>query len=77
MKKKEFSVEKNPKKYLSRKFVVWLMATAVMIFTLIIAFKNSDTSLPIAFMPWWGSISVVYIGGNVAQDFAVLKKKVE
>lgn len=75
--KDENKEEVHKKKFLSRKFVVWLMATAIMIFSLIITLKSDDSNIAMSFIPWWGSISVVYIGGNVAQDFAFSKKKVE
>lgn len=53
----------------SRKFIVWLTATIFLIGALALSFITKDQALALEFAPWWGGISMVYIGGNVAQKF--------
>ena len=57
-------------KFLSRKFIVWIIATIFVVLAFV--FKQQDVINN--FIPWWGSISLVFIGANVAQDFAEAKK---
>lgn len=75
----EKNVEKNQeeksKKFASRKFIVWIVATVLELAFCAVAFVTSDISLAQEFIPWWGSISLVYIGGNVAQKFALKETK--
>lgn len=48
-------------KYFSRKFMVWAVASAFVIMSFFI--DSVDTS---DIMPWWGTVSTLYIGGNFA-----------
>lgn len=66
----EEKTEEKPNKFLSRKFIVWLTATIFVILAFI--FKQAEVVNNL--IPWWGSISLVFIGANVAQDFAAAKK---
>lgn len=63
------------KKMKSRKFIVWIVATIFELAFCALGFATKDTSLAQDFIVWWGSISLVYIGGNVAQKFAFEHKK--
>ena len=63
--------EDKTNKFLSRKFLVWLTATAFVVLAFI--FKQADVVNNL--IPWWGGISLVFIGANVAQDFAEVKKQ--
>ncbi len=65
--------EEKSKKFASRKFIVWIVATVLELAFCAVAFVTNDISLAQEFIPWWGSISLVYIGGNVAQKFAFQK----
>lgn len=52
----------------SRKFIVWIMATAFVLLALLAYFVSNDpalTSVMEIFAQSWGWVSVVYIGGNV------------
>lgn len=71
----EKTEEKANKKMKSRKFIVWLMATIFQAVSFVLIFTNKDTTLAVQFMPWWGGISMIYIGGNVAQKFVEDKAK--
>lgn len=62
--------EEKSNKFLSRKFLVWIVATIILIGAM--GFRMWEVVNN--FIPWWGSISVLYIGGNVAQDFAEIRK---
>lgn len=53
----------------SRKFIVWISATVFEVGFLILGFITNSTDLALQFIPWWGGISMIYIGGNVAQKF--------
>lgn len=57
-------------KFTSRKFIVWIVATVIMIACCVISFITKDTSIVTSFTSIWGGISMFYIGGNVVQDFA-------
>lgn len=67
--------EENNKKYVSRKFIVWIVATAFEMASLVFAFITSDYTLATQFTNFWGGISLAYIGGNVVQDFAKPKQE--
>jgi glucan phosphoethanolaminetransferase (alkaline phosphatase superfamily) len=67
---------KENRKYTSRKFIVWIVATIFEIGTLILAFMTKDFTLATQFTNYWGAISMCYIGVNVAQDFITQKKGV-
>ncbi len=71
----EKNQEEKTKKFASRKFIVWIVATVLELAFCAVAFATSDISLAREFIPWWGSISLVYIGGNVAQKFAFKETK--
>lgn len=66
-------MKKKPNKFLSRKFIVWFTATAFVI----LAFILKQAEVANTLIPWWGAISLVFIGANVAQDFAEPKKEFE
>ena len=53
----------------SRKFIVWIVATVFQLGAILAAVVIKSADIATGFFPWWGSISVGYIGGNVAQDF--------
>ena len=53
----------------SRKFIVWLTATAFLILSFVVFFLTKETKLTETFAESWGWISAIYIGGNVAQKF--------
>lgn len=53
----------------SRKFIVWLTATAFLILSFVVFFLTKETKLTETFAESWGWISTIYIGGNVAQKF--------
>ncbi len=76
-KAEEFTEKKSEKteskKFKSRKFCVWIVATIFELAFCALGFATKDTSLAQEFIVWWGSISLVYIGGNVAQKFAFQK----
>lgn len=63
------------KKMKSRKFIVWIVATIFELAFIMIGLSLGKTELAQDFIVWWGSISLVYIGGNVAQKFAFEHKK--
>lgn len=63
------------KKMKSRKFIVWIVATIFELAFIVIGLSLGKTELAQDFIVWWGSISLVYIGGNVAQKFAFEHKK--
>lgn len=62
------------KKFKSRKFYVWTVATIFEFAFCLLGFLTENTDLAQEFITWWGSISLVYIGGNVAQKFAFQNK---
>lgn len=62
------------KKYMSRKFIVWIVATFFELGALCLAFLTKDFSLATQFTNFWGAISMCYIGGNVLQDFTKEKQ---
>lgn len=62
------------KKLTSRKFIVWLVATIIMLACCVIAFITKDISVMSSFTTIWGGISMIYIGGNVVQKFAENKE---
>lgn len=63
------------KKYTSRKFIVWIVATIIFIGIIILSFFTKNETIADQFVHYWGSISLAYIGGNVAQDFIFNKEK--
>lgn len=63
-------------KLTSRKFLIWLTSTILVIGSLITAtITNNDTLAEVSktFADGWVVISGLYIGGNVAQKFATNK----
>lgn len=54
----------------SRKFIVWIAATIFELASLVYAFAAKDSSIAQQFTSWWGWISALYIGANVAQKFS-------
>lgn len=63
------------KKLQSRKFIVWIVASAYEAACLVYAFIAHDAVLAQQFTPYWGGISMLYIGGNVAQKYIEKEKK--
>lgn len=64
-------------KLTSRKFIVWITATVFLAGALVLAFVTRDSALVLSFTPWWGGISMAYIGANVAQKFTPTLEKTE
>lgn len=62
------------KKIFSRKFIVWIVATVFQLGAFIVSFINGNADIATEFFLWWGSISVCYIGGNVAQKYVYSKE---
>lgn len=67
------SEKTESRKFKSRKFCVWTVATIFELAFCVLGFLTKNTDLAQEFIVWWGSISLVYIGGNVAQKFAFQK----
>lgn len=76
LKEKETKEEKTEtkKKIFSRKFIVWIVATVFQLGAFIVSFINGNADIATEFFLWWGSISVCYIGGNVAQKYVYSKE---
>lgn len=76
LKEKETKEEKaeTKKKIFSRKFIVWIVATVFQLGAFIVSFINGNADIATEFFLWWGSISVCYIGGNVAQKYVYSKE---
>lgn len=62
--------EKAKSKMTSRKFIAWLVASVVLLGTMTYAFITEDKELALAFIPWWGGITMLYLGANAAGKFA-------
>lgn len=62
------------KKIFSRKFIVWIVATVFQLGAFIVSVCNGNADIATEFFLWWGSISVCYIGGNVAQKYVYSKE---
>ena len=79
VKEKETKEEKTEtkKKIFSRKFIVWIVATVFQLGAFIVSVINGNADIATEFFLWWGSISVCYIGGNVAQKYVYLKEHSE
>ena len=76
VKEKETKEEKTEtkKKIFSRKFIVWIVATIFQLGAFIVSVINGNADIATDFFLWWGSISVCYIGGNVAQKYVYSKE---
>ena len=76
VKEKETKEEKTEtkKKIFSRKFIVWIVATVFQLGAFIVSVINGNADIATDFFLWWGSISVCYIGGNVAQKYVYSKE---
>ena len=70
----ETQEEKQNRKYASRKFIVWAVATLFEVAAIAYTFVSKDAELAQNFTTYWGWISLAYIGGNVAQDFITKQK---
>lgn len=56
----------------SRKFIVWLVATILLVLSFIAYMIVKDSTMAEVikiFAESWGWVSALYIGGNVAQKF--------
>lgn len=62
--------DKTNSKFNSRKFIVWLTATCLYVSFIAYAFVTGDSSVAREFTPWWGGITVTYLGANAVQKFA-------
>lgn len=71
----EMEAKEANSKIRSRKFIVWIAATFFEAASLVLCFVTKDTTLAQQFTPWWGGISMAYIGGNVAQKFVKQEEK--
>ena len=67
--------KKTGLKFSSRKFLVWMVSTGMMLSFIVLNFRDPESGLASSFMGWWGGISLAYIGGNVAQDFIFRGRK--
>ena len=54
----------NKVKFVSRKFLVWLASNVYVG----LSFAFQPDVIPTA-LTWWGTISAIYMGGNVAQKY--------
>lgn len=66
----ETKEEQTKKKWSSRKFIVWVTATVLYFGILAYSFIAESSVLAEEFTQYWAYISIFYLGGNVAQDFA-------
>ena len=66
--------EKTKSKMTSRKFIVWTIATMYMAMCFVFGFLSGNMQIVSDFTPVWGGLSMLYIGGNVAQKFIVRGK---
>lgn len=69
----EATEEKTTSKMHSRKFLVWIVASVLQVASTAYAFITEDSTLAVQMLPWWGGISMIYIGANAAQKFATPK----
>ena len=74
MDQEEKTETENKNKIFSRKFIVWICSTLFMIFAFVISFCTKENEVALSFIPIWGGISMLYIGGNVAQDWIFNRK---
>ena len=76
VKEKETKEEKTEtkKKIFQLKFIVWIVATVFQLGAFIVSVINGNADIATEFFLWWGSISVCYIGGNVAQKYVYSKE---
>ena len=74
---KETGKTETKKKIFSRKFIVWIVATVFQLGAFIVSVINGNADIATEFFLWWGSISVCYIGGNVAQKYVYSKEHKE
>ena len=72
--KTETEKTETKKKIFSRKFIVWIVATVFQLGAFIVSVINGNADIATEFFLWWGSISVCYIGGNVAQKYVYSKE---
>lgn len=70
-------MEDTNKKMHSRKFIVWLVATVFFLGSLVYGFITKLDDLALAFIPWWGGISLTYLGANAAGKFAPVRPEAE
>lgn len=62
------------KKFVSRKFIVWVTATAFLAVTVYMNKIDPSNRLAEVFISYWGWISLAYIGGNVAKEYVHRKE---
>ena len=65
--------EKTKNKLTSRKFIVWIVATIFYVLACVLGFVAKSAEVAAELFPYWCYVSMLYIGGNVAQDF-IFKK---
>ena len=53
---------------------MWIVATVFQLGAFIVSVINGNADIATEFFLWWGSISVCYIGGNVAQKYVYSKE---
>lgn len=61
--------EKTKNKLTSRKFIVWIVATIFYVLACVLGFVAKSAEVAAELFPYWCYVSMLYIGGNVAQDF--------
>ena len=62
----------NTNKFTSRKFIVWIVATLIMVACCVMGFITKETNIVTSFTGIWGGISMFYIGGML---FKILQRK--
>lgn len=67
--KAEKTEEKTKNKLTSRKFIVWIVATIFYVLACVLGFVAKSAEVAAELFPYWCYVSMLYIGGNVAQDF--------
>lgn len=65
--------EKTKNKLTSRKFIIWIVATIFYVLACVLGFVAKSAEVAAELFPYWCYVSMLYIGGNVAQDF-IFKK---
>lgn len=67
-------MNKEDNKFKSRKFIVWITSTLFLLLSFILHFITGNMAEILKQLAEsWGFISMLYIGGNVAQKFTEKK----
>lgn len=57
------------KKWTSRKFIAWVVSTVIFILLMVFGHDSLNN-----FIPWWGSITLVWLGVEGGADIVGIKK---